>query len=86
MPKILDRLVSQLQAKGKSKKSAFAIATAVLQRSGNLKKGTQKATSKRKRRGAMTPSQRAKSRAAKRSGKSPGAYKYNPKTNQAKLK
>jgi hypothetical protein len=65
MPAILERLVSQLQAKGKSKSSAFAIATAALQRSGNLKPGTQQATQKGKRRGAMTPSQRAKSRALK---------------------
>jgi hypothetical protein len=86
MPAILDRLVSQLRAKGKSKQSAFAIATAALQRSGNLKKGTTKATAKGKRRGAMTPSQRAKDRAAKKSGHSTSAYKYNSKTNRAKLK
>lgn len=86
MPAILDRLVKQLQAKGKSKSSAFAIATSVLQRSGNLKKGTQKATAKGKRRGRMTPSQRAKDRASKRSGHSPSSYKYNSRTNTAKLK
>lgn len=86
MPAILDRLVKQLKAKGKSTSAAFAIATAVLQRSGNLKKGSQKATSKGKRRGSMTPAQRAKDRAAKRSGKSPSSYKYNSKTNTAKLK
>jgi len=66
MPAILERLVSQLQAKGKSKSAAYAIATATLQRSGNLKKGTNKATAKGKRRGAMTPGQRAKDRASKK--------------------
>lgn len=86
MPAILERLVSQLQAKGKSKSSAYAIATAALQRSGNLKKGTQQATSKGKRRGAMSPSERAKDRAAKKSGKSTTAYKYSSKTNIATLK
>lgn len=86
MPAILERLVKQLQAKGKSKSSAFAIATAALQRSGNLKKGTQKATAKGQRRGAMTPSQRAKDRASKRSGRSKSEYSYNTKTNLATLK
>lgn len=86
MPKILERLVGQLRAKGKSKQAAFAIATSVLQRSGNLKKGTQKATAKGKRRGKMTPSQRAKDRASKISGHSSSSYSYNAKTNRAKLK
>jgi hypothetical protein len=86
MPAILERLVSQLQAKGKSKKAAYAIATSALQKSGNLKKGTQKATAKGKRRGKMTPGQRAKDRASKVSGKSKSSYKYNSKTNRATLK
>lgn len=83
MPAILERLVSQLQAKGKSKSSAFAIATAALQKSGNLKKGTQQATSKGAKRGKMTPSARAKDRASKYSGKKAKDYKYNSKTNIA---
>lgn len=86
MPAILERLVSQLQAKGKSKSSAFAIATAALQRSGNLKKGTQEATSKGKKRGAMTPAQRAKDRASKRSKHKSSDYNYSKKTNVATLR
>ena len=86
MPAILERLVSQLKAKGKSEQAAYAIATAALQRSGNLKKGTREATPKGKRRGAMTPAQRAKDRASKRSGKSISKYKYNSKTNLATLR
>jgi hypothetical protein len=86
MPAILERLVSQLQAKGKSKQAAFAIATSALQKSGNLKKGTQEATSKGKRRGAMTPSQRAKDRASKRSKHKTTEFKYSAKTNRATLK
>lgn len=86
MPAILERLVNQLQAKGKSKSSAYAIATAVLQRSGNLKKGSQQATSKGKRRGAMSPSARAKERASKKSGNAVTDYKYSSKTNRATLK
>ncbi len=86
MPPILKRLVSQLQAKGKSKDAAYAIATASLQKSGNLKKGSNKATAKGKARGKMTPAARAKDRASKRSGKSAGSYKYKPKSNSVKLK
>lgn len=86
MPAILDRLVKQLVAKGKSKSSAFAIATSVLQKSGNLKKGTTEATSKGKRRGAMTPAARAKDRASARSKHKASDYSYNAKTNLAKLK
>ena len=65
MPKILDRLVGQLEAKGKPKSNAFAIATNALQKSGNLKKGTQEATPKGVVRGNMTPLEREKSRQAK---------------------
>jgi|TARA_B100000073_G_scaffold112982_1_gene91294 hypothetical protein len=86
MPAILDRLVSQLKAKGMSEKAAFAIATKQLQKSGNLKKGTSKATPKGKRRGKMSPAQRAIDRASKKSGKPKSAYKYNAKTNTAVLK
>lgn len=83
MPKILERLVSQLEAKGKSKSSAFAIATSALQKSGNLKKGSQEPTAKGTRRGNMTPSERAKDRASKVSHSSPSEYKYSSKTNRA---
>lgn len=86
MPKILDRLVRQLRAKGKSESAAYAIATKALQRSGNLKPGTQKATAKGKRRGDMTPAERAKDRASKKSGRKKSDYKYNSKTNQATLR
>jgi len=85
MPKILERLVSQLRAKGKSKAAAYAIATAALKKSGNLNsKG--KATIKGKMRGTMTPGERAKDRAAKRSGRKVSDYVYNKRTNRATLK
>jgi len=48
MPKILERLVQQLRAKGHSREEAYAIATSTLQKSGELKKGTQKLTPKGK--------------------------------------
>lgn len=47
MPQILENLVSKLMKQGKTKESAYAIATASLQRSGYLKKGTNKATRKK---------------------------------------
>jgi len=86
MPKIMDRLVSQLKKAGKSEKSAYAIATASLQKSGAMKKGSNKLTSKGKKRQSMSAASRAKNRAATRAGKSARKYKYNSKTNQAKLK
>lgn len=82
MPKILDRLVGQLEAKGKSKSSAFAIATSALQKSGNLKPGTQEPTAKGAQRGDMTPGERAKDRQAKVSGGKPGDFKYSKATNK----
>lgn len=86
MPAILERLVSQLQAKGKSKSSAYAIATSALQKSGNLKPGTQKATSKGTERGAMSPSERAKDRQSKTSKHKASDYSYNARTNRATLR
>lgn len=86
MPPILDRLVSQLKAKGLSESSAFAIATKTLQRAGDLKPGTREATIKGGTRGRMTPSARAIDRASKRSGRHPLDYHYNIKTNRATLK
>ena len=42
------------------------------------------ATAKGKKRGAMTPAARAKSRAVKKSGGKPSDYTYNRKTNTTK--
>jgi hypothetical protein len=86
MPAILERLVSQLKAKGKGEKEAYAIATATLQRSGSLKRGTTQETAKGKRRSAMGAAGRAKDRAAKTSGHKPSDYRYNQLKNTARLK
>lgn len=86
MPKILERLVGQLQAKGMPKSEAYAIATKQQQRAGNLKPGTQELTSKGKTRQAMGAAGRAKDRAAKHSGRSPGEYAYNARTNTVMLR
>lgn len=86
MPAILNRLVSQLKAKGHNDEAARAIAVAALQRSGNLKPGTEEATAKGIKRGNMSPGERAKDRAAKRSGRKTTEYNYNSRTNRATLK
>jgi hypothetical protein len=85
MPKILERLVSQLEAKGKPKSNAFAIATSQLQKHGVLKKGTQELTGKGAERQAMGAEGRAKDRAAQGSRHAPGDYTYSKKTNRATL-
>jgi hypothetical protein len=64
MPKILDEAVRKIRAKGASKSSAYAIATAALQKAGDLKKGSNVATAKGKRRGAMSEAERARTRKA----------------------
>lgn len=48
MPKILEDYVKGLEKSGKSKSSAYAIATSVLQKKGVLKKGSRKLTKKSK--------------------------------------
>lgn len=85
MPAILDRLVRQLRAKGHSNKAAHAIAVSALKKSGNLNSSGQ-ATAKGRKRGKMTPGQRAKDRAARYSKRKPGEFKYNKRTNRATLK
>lgn len=79
-PAILKRLIQQLRKNGKSQAEARAIATSSLQKSGNLKPGSTEATKQGKRRGKMTPAERAIDRAKRRS---PGKYKYNPHNNTA---
>lgn len=82
-PKILKRLVSQLKANGMSDGAANATAIKKLQQSGNLKRGSTEATSKGVKRGNMTPAERAKDRAVKKSGGKSSDYKYNKYNNSA---
>ena len=63
MPKILDRVVRQLRAKGVA--DPYAVGVSAMQKAGNLKKGTVQATKQGLRRGAMTPDQREKARRAR---------------------
>jgi len=86
MPKILDRLVKQLMDQGKTRSQAYAIAVSSLQKSGNLKKGSTEPTKKGIVRGNMTPEERAKDRAVRRSGGRPSDYVYDAKTNRTRKK
>jgi len=72
------------QLRGKGVKNPKTAAYGLLNKAGLLK-GT-KLTAKGRRRNAMTPGQRAKARAAKASGRPARAYKYNKRTNRAKLR
>ena len=83
---ILKRLVTQLERKGMSPGAASAIARARLQEAGILKKSSDELTAYGKKRQAMGAAGRAKSRAAKESGKTANSYSYNSKTNRARLK
>ena len=58
MPKILEDAVKQIEKTGKSKNSAFAIATSALQKSGSLKPGTNQPTKQGVQRGQMSQAQR----------------------------
>lgn len=62
MPKILDKAVSRIKARGVPAKSAYPIAVASLQKAGDLKKGHLTATQKGARRGAMTQAERQATR------------------------
>lgn len=86
MPAILERLVTQLKRKGMGTAQANATARRRLQSAGVLKKGTDELTAKGKKRQALGAAGRAKSRAAKASGRKPSEYSYNPRTNRATLK
>lgn len=85
-PKILTRLVTQLEDKWFNKNAAFWIAVSKLQSSGNLKKWSTEPTKKWVIRWNMTPAERAIDRASTKSWKDKSLYKYIKKTNTAILK
>jgi hypothetical protein len=66
MPKILDRVVRQLKAKGVA--NPYAVGVSAMQKAGNLKAGTLQATKQGIRRGNMTPAARAKARNKREAG------------------
>ena len=83
MSKLETRLKRQLASRGV--KGAKGMAAALLKKRGHMADdGT--LTEEGKRRQAMGNAGRAKDRAAKKSGRKPSEYRYDPKTNQAKVK
>jgi hypothetical protein len=58
MPGLLDKAVTRIKARGVAAKSAWPIAVASLQKAGDLKSGTVKATKQGTARNAMTRAQR----------------------------
>lgn len=74
---LVDRLAAQIGDRD--------TAIAVLQKRGQLEADGKTLTAAGRARDNMTAEERAKDRAAKRSGKLPGAYSYNPATNRATL-
>lgn len=85
-PKILKRLVSQLQAKGMDDSKAYPIAISQLQKAGVLEPGSTELTGYGEARNAMSAEERAVSRAAKYSGRGKEEFVYSSKTNRATLK
>lgn len=83
---ILKRLVTQLERQGMPTGMANAVARKRLQESGILRKGSDELTAYGKKRQAMGAAGRAKSRAAKKSGRPESDYVYSSKTNRARLK
>ena len=83
-PKILTRLTNQLRSKGV--KNAAGVAVGKLRQFGLMQKDSLSLTDKGATRNKMSPSARAKSRAAKYNGGSPKDYTYNSKTNRATKK
>jgi hypothetical protein len=75
------QLIERLSAQVGSRKQALNI----LKKRGDVD-SSGKLTSKGKTRDNMTAAERAKDRAAKRSGGSPSDYTYNPKTNGTRKK
>jgi hypothetical protein len=83
---IMERLTSQIMAQGKSLEDAKAIAAFSMRNNGSLKKKGAGLTAKGKKQQSLGAAGRAKKRAAERSNRKPGNYKYNPRTNRATLK
>lgn len=80
---LVERLTEQMRTQKNPPKDPQAAAIAMLQARGQMDKDGKTLTAAGQARDAMTAEQRAKDRAAKRTGASPSAFSYNPKTNAA---
>ena len=79
---LLERLTSQMASQKNPVKDPEAAARAVLIARGHMKEDGSY-TKQGEARNNMTAEERAKDRAAKRTGKSTSAFGYNPRTNSA---
>jgi len=77
-----NQLIDRLSAQVGNRESAIEI----LKKRGHLKADGKTFTTEGLKRNRMTAEERAKDRASKRTGKPTSAFKYNPKTNTAKIK
>lgn len=84
MPKLLNRLTSQLKKKGV--KGAEGMAIALLRKRGQMSKSSTSLTSTGKKRQKMGAAGRAKDRARKANGGKTSDYVYSKKTNRARKK
>jgi hypothetical protein len=72
---LVDRLTAQVGSRG--------LAIEILKKRGHIKSDGKTLTKEGMKRNAMTASERAKDRAAKKSGLSSSQFNYNPRTNTA---
>ena len=72
---MLDRLTAQVGSR--------ELAIGLLRDRGHMEKNSEKFTPQGEARNQMTAAERAKDRAAKKTGLPASVFKYNPKTNQA---
>lgn len=75
---LIDRLAAQVGSRD--------MAVEILKNRGHLKADGKTLTAEGHKRDMMTAEERAKDRAAKRTGKPPSQFGYNPRTNIAKVK
>jgi hypothetical protein len=85
-PTILKRLTQQIKDNSPGVKNPEAAAIAALRKQGSMEKDSLELTKYGKTRDEMSPGERAKDRASKRSGHPTTAYNYDAKTNMATLK
>lgn len=83
---LLERLTEQMRTQKNAPDDPRAAAIAVLQKRGHLKEDGKTFTAAGQARNQMTAAQRAKDRAARKTGLSPTAFSYDPKTNIARKK
>lgn len=85
-PPLLQRLESQLEAKGMPESRASVVALATLRRTGSIAPDSLELTARGQERQEMKAAGRAIDRAAAESGRPKSEYVYSSKTNRATLR